>query len=91
MKITTERLRQIIMEEISLSECGEEMGMDPMMHHDHMDGMDSQSEDVEGLATRAMAAIHDLAVAAGADLSTTVNSPDDEMSDSIEVEFEEDE
>lgn len=89
MKITTERLRQIIMEEISMSECGEEMGMDPMMQHDHMDGMDSQPEDVEGLATRAMAAIHDLAVAAGADLSTTVNSSDDEMSDSIEVEIEE--
>jgi hypothetical protein len=90
MKITSERLRQIIMEEVAMSECGAEMEID----NGSMDGMDAyedQPGDVEGLVSTAMAAIHDLAAAAGVDMPTIAAVHDDEMAGTIEVEFEEDE
>jgi len=42
-------------------------------HHENGEAEDGES-DLEGLAARAMAAVHDLAAAAGADLSTTVDT-----------------
>lgn len=77
------RLNQMIKEELqaALKEggCG-----DHGDHEGHSMGdialampQESPESDVEGLAARAMAAIHDLASAAGASLSTTVATGDD--------------
>jgi hypothetical protein len=93
MKITKGLLKKIIAEECAAMEPmgpmdgessgiivvgGDEHGMHPDGHHDEEE-MHSPG-DVEGLATRAMAAIHDLATAAGVDLSTTVGTEgEDEM------------
>ena len=87
MKITKGLLKKIIAEECAAMEpMGAEssgiivVGGD---EHDMAHGISAEKEmhspgDIEGLATRAMAAIHDLATAAGVELSTTVGTGGEE-------------
>ena len=99
MKISINRLKEIILEEVdratNIGECGTDMevvSMNSPEGFDDFDGSDEEAEegDVAGLAARAMAAIHDLAVAAGAEMDTTVNA-DDQRHDPEEIEIVEDE
>jgi len=46
-----------------------------------LDVHSSEKDDVEGLAARAISAVHDLAVRAGADMSTTVDTGEDAEDD----------
>jgi len=47
------------------------------------DNKKEEKEDVEGLAARAMAAVHDLAASAGADISTTVGTGEEDGLDEM--------
>lgn len=96
MKISINRLKEIILEEVSrasdIGECGGDMEVVSMNSPEGFDGSGEETEegDVAGLAARAMAAIHDLAVAAGAEMDTTVNT-DDHRHGPEEIEIVEDE
>jgi hypothetical protein len=95
MKITKGLLKKIIAEECAAMEPmgpmgGESAGImivggdEHDMGHGHSEEEAMHSpEDIEGLATRAMAAIHDLATAAGVELSTTVGTEEDMMQEAF--------
>jgi len=96
MKISIDRLKEIILEEINstaevaIGECGADM---EVMDMEDPEGFEGPSEegtdgDIEDLVVRAMEAIQDLASAAGAEISTTVDAYDH---DEEEIEIVEDE
>jgi hypothetical protein len=86
MKLTKTYLRNLIMEEFQNIQTNEGCGglsMDDEEEHE------SEETDLEGLAHRAIAAIHDLATAAGADISIDGGSGEEEVMDIIGVDMEE--
>ena len=88
MKLTKTYLEQIIKEEcVAMMPNGmpgeseaEIVGDEEGSEHEH------EEADIEGLAHRAIAAIYDLATAAGVDISITAGSGTEEVSDSQPVQ-----
>jgi len=56
----------------------------------HLDVHSNEKDDLEGLAARAMAAVHDLATRAGADISTTVDTGEEEIEEGCSAAADED-